>query len=348
MTSQHLISVVLATYNGELYLQQQLESISAQSRPPDELIVGDDGSQDRTTDILAQFKEQAPFPVMLIQRERQGLSPNFLLSTELSHGDLIAFSDQDDVWLPNKLERSLQALDHYAADLVIHGATTVDEELRPKRTGYRNIRSTRVDERFHGNPWRDHPGNSMLFRKTLLDGCNWVSRPTEPLYDRPLTYDYLVALLASVRGRTVRLPERLLLYRQHGTNVAAARLTGLQRVHRYMADNPWDASIQFSVNVFRDYAEYFSNIAAPEHRKQTVDYFLRAGEVQRSRAKRLHNPAWRGIPLIGAAALRGDYSLKTGYGLSWGSFLRDLYTVTAGRHQHGDGSQPRPDLESLA
>jgi hypothetical protein len=42
----------------------------------------------------------------------------------------------------------------------------------------------------------------MLFRKTLLDGCNWVSRPTEPLYDRPLTYDYLVALLASVRGRS--------------------------------------------------------------------------------------------------------------------------------------------------
>ena len=97
--------------------------------------------------------------------------------------------------------------------MVLHGAKAVDDELRTKRTGYRNVRRTRVVERLQANVWATAPGNAMLFRRSALDGCDWMVRPESQCSERPLNHDDLVKVLASVRGRTVRLPDRLLLYR---------------------------------------------------------------------------------------------------------------------------------------
>jgi glycosyltransferase involved in cell wall biosynthesis len=325
----------LATYNGERFLEKQLESISDQSRPPDELIVGDDGSVDATPQIITKFKAAASFPVTFIRRERTGVAANFLLSTEVAQGDLVAFADQDDVWLPNKLERSVEVLEHNAADLVVHGAVTVDEELRPKRTGYRNVRRSRVEERFHGNVWVGLAGNAMLFRKSLLDECDWTMRPTDLLCDRQINHDDLVRFLASVRGRTVRIPDRLVLYRQHDTNTAGARLTSLQRAYRYATDKDSGyALIEISVKTLRAYAVYFSSLSAPEHRRQATDYFIQASDLQVHRMHRLRTPGGRALPLIAAAALRGEYSVRTPGGLSWGSLLRDGYIVATRSARH--------------
>jgi glycosyltransferase involved in cell wall biosynthesis len=94
----------MAAYNGEKFLEQQLQSLSKQTRLPAALIVCDDTSSDATADIIKRFSETAPFPVKLVVNEqRLGWRGNFLKSASLCASEYIAFCDQDDIWLPEKL-----------------------------------------------------------------------------------------------------------------------------------------------------------------------------------------------------------------------------------------------------
>lgn len=100
------ISIAMATYNGGKYLQEQLDSFLAQTRLPDELIITDDCSADNTLEIIQAFKNESPFSVILIENQsRLGFVQNFSKAISLCSGDLIFMSDQDDVWLPSKIER---------------------------------------------------------------------------------------------------------------------------------------------------------------------------------------------------------------------------------------------------
>src|ERR1700676_3877565 len=99
------ISIALATYQGERFLSQQLDSFVGQTRMPDELCVSDDGSTDGTIDLLKAFASTAPFPVKLVANpNRGGVNRNFENAVTHCTGDLILFSDQDDVWLPPHVE----------------------------------------------------------------------------------------------------------------------------------------------------------------------------------------------------------------------------------------------------
>ena len=100
----------MCTYNGERFLPAQLASIANQSRPPDELVVCDDGSTDGTLALVRAFASSAPYPVRVFANERNlGFVANFERAIGLCQGDLIALSDQDDIWYPDRLERSEQA-----------------------------------------------------------------------------------------------------------------------------------------------------------------------------------------------------------------------------------------------
>ncbi len=106
------ISVAMCTYNGEKYLDEQLQSIARQTRLPHELVVCDDGSSDSTPKIIEEFSRSAPFPVRFIRNpENLGSTKNFEKVIGLCTGDLIALSDQDDIWLPEKLARQVEMMD---------------------------------------------------------------------------------------------------------------------------------------------------------------------------------------------------------------------------------------------
>ena len=126
------LSIALCTYNGARFLAPQLESYVRQTRPPDELVACDDVSSDDTLAILERFAAQAAFPVRIVRNEaRLGSTKNFERAIGLCTGDLIATSDQDDVWLPDKLalsEAALLARPH--CGLVFTNADVVDDELR--------------------------------------------------------------------------------------------------------------------------------------------------------------------------------------------------------------------------
>ena len=93
------LSIALATYNGAVYLKEQLESIAAQTRTPDELVISDDQSTDDTLRVIEEFAATAGFPVRLSVNEANlGIAKNFEKAISLCRGDLIFLSDQDDVW----------------------------------------------------------------------------------------------------------------------------------------------------------------------------------------------------------------------------------------------------------
>src|SRR5581483_5816839 len=98
------ISIAMATYNGGQFIREQLDSLSRQTFLPCELVVCDDGSTDHTLAIVETFAASAPFAVRIHRnKKRLGFGPNFLKAASLCDGEVIAFSDQDDVWLETKL-----------------------------------------------------------------------------------------------------------------------------------------------------------------------------------------------------------------------------------------------------
>jgi glycosyltransferase involved in cell wall biosynthesis len=127
------VSVALCTYNGAQYLKEQLDSIASQTVPPIELVVCDDRSTDDTVEILKGFASRAPFPVRLFLNERNlGSTKNFERAIGLCEGDLIALSDQDDAWHPEKLERVGEVFAMSpGVGAVFTDAEMVDDSLRP-------------------------------------------------------------------------------------------------------------------------------------------------------------------------------------------------------------------------
>src|SRR6476646_4901088 len=125
------LSIALCSYNGAAYLSEQLESIAAQTRTPDELVISDDHSTDDTLRLIEEFAATAGFPVRLsVNESNLGTAKNFEKAISLCRGDVIVLSDQDDVWHSDKLE-SVERI--FAArpqlSLVFSNAELVDETL---------------------------------------------------------------------------------------------------------------------------------------------------------------------------------------------------------------------------
>lgn len=123
----------MATYNGERYLQEQLNSFAKQSHLPDELVICDDGSTDDTAKIILGFMNTSPFKVNFIQNEQNlGHVQNFAKAMALCSGDIIFLSDQDDMWFPNKIETVMRVF-HQNSNfrVVIHDGELTDGNLLP-------------------------------------------------------------------------------------------------------------------------------------------------------------------------------------------------------------------------
>jgi len=129
------LSVVVTTYNGEKYIQEQIDSILNQTRVPDEVIVLDDGSTDETLDILIDYENNHPsiFDIKINDRNL-GVTKNFEKGIRVSNGDAIFLCDQDDVWHPKKVERQISALLNNNGLLSFHDSLVVDESLSPLNT----------------------------------------------------------------------------------------------------------------------------------------------------------------------------------------------------------------------
>ena len=119
-----MISVCIATYNGEKYIKEQLDSIINQIKEDDEIVISDDNSTDRTLEIINSYKDKR---IKIYHSNARNFKKNFENALGNANGDIIFLSDQDDVWIDGKYEMCVSALQKY--DLVVTDSTVVDENL---------------------------------------------------------------------------------------------------------------------------------------------------------------------------------------------------------------------------
>ena len=222
------IDVLLATYNGAQYLRPQIDSILAQTYPNFRILARDDGSRDGTPAILREYADRLPdkFNLLVDCTPTGSAKMNFLRLTQASTAPYIAFADQDDVWLPQKLELSMATMQDLEARanpakplLVFSDLEVVDEHLRtvhPSLWGYMGV-----------TPEAIHSPRELLI-KSVVTGCTaLLNRPLAELVSRmPATaymHDQWTGLIVSIFGKAAYLPQATVRYRQHSNNAVGAR-----------------------------------------------------------------------------------------------------------------------------
>ncbi len=198
----------MATYNGEKYIQEQVDSILIQLGPEDELIISDDSSTDNTISILTQYNDQRIY--ILQNKLRKGIVGNFENALNNAQGEYIFLSDQDDVWLPNKIEICMNELHNY--DCILHDAIVVDDKLNEINPSFFKIRNTKLG--YWNNLYKNgFVGCCMAFNKKLLD-------KTLPLPTSIAMHDMWIGLIASRKYdiKLINLP--LIKFRRHDTNAS--------------------------------------------------------------------------------------------------------------------------------
>ena len=225
------VLILMATYNGERFIGEQLESIAAQTHREWELWVRDDGSSDATLSVVRDFAGRHPGRVRVIEDDEKHLGPcrNFARLMELalreSDAEYFALSDQDDVWREDKLEVQLDAIRGLLEDrpaLVFSDLEVVDEALRVlhasfwKMARYDPVRGVRIPALLSRNVVT---GCTILMNRLLL-------KQALPVPQEAPIHDWWLALVASVFGSIVHVPRALVQYRQHGSNAIGARSSG--------------------------------------------------------------------------------------------------------------------------
>lgn len=207
-----MISVCIATYNGEKYLTQQLDSILAQLAEEDEMIISDDGSVDETLNIIKGYMAKDS-RIRLIEGPRQGVIANFEQAITEAQGDFIFLADQDDVWLPNKSSEVVAFFDtHPTLDVVVSDLIIVDEALKPITSSYFEYRN--VKGGFFANLLKSgYIGAGMCFRKRM-------KKRILPIPRNVAMHDMWIGMLGETSKSSGFLAKQLTYYRRHGENVS--------------------------------------------------------------------------------------------------------------------------------
>lgn len=204
-----MISVCIATYNGARYINTQVLSILSQLGAKDELVVSDDGSKDDTIRILESLNDER---IRIFYNQGQhGVVPNFENALKHSSGDIIFFSDQDDIWDEKKVERCVEALND--VDLVIHNSKVFYEEGNHLNEDFFKLRNS------GSGYWKNIIKNSFV-------GCCMAFRKEVKEYVLPfpkhiLWHDMWIGLMVEKYGETKFIDDQLLYYRRHGDNASA-------------------------------------------------------------------------------------------------------------------------------
>lgn len=203
-----MVSVCLATYNGDRYIKEQIDSILIQLGIDDEIIISDDSSIDATLSIIESYNDKR----IKIFDHQSFSSPIYNFENAIRHakGDYIFLSDQDDIWLPSKIESTLYYLKDY--DLVLSDCKIVDENLNILNDSFFAQKSSRRGF-FYNLIKNSYMGCCMAFKKEILDYIL-------PFPKNIAMHDSWIGLSVELNGNPFFLNEPLILYRRHNNNVS--------------------------------------------------------------------------------------------------------------------------------
>jgi glycosyltransferase involved in cell wall biosynthesis len=241
-----LVSVVLATYNGEKFLAEQLASLFEQTYANIEIVAVDDCSTDNTVKILKEHASKHPNMRVFVNERNLGFIKNFEHGCTLAKGDFIAFCDQDDYWDKDKIKKQVEAIGQHA--IVYCDSFVCDDKLQ--KTG------TKISDLVNFKSWNNCLqiavfcriyAHAMLFKKDLFNAANPFLAVIPP--------DWWLPYLSTFQGGMKYLPEPLVLYRQHSANVTGViggkskKQNNLGKAEKTRLENK---KIRTRINAFRD------------------------------------------------------------------------------------------------
>lgn len=221
-----MISVALAAYKGEKYIEEQLRSILPQLSHEDEIVVSDDRPGGQTEAIVKRIMGEDP-RVIYVEGKGKGVVANFVNAIRHCKGDRIFLCDQDDVWLPDKVKRVNEAFDA-GATLVLHNAYVTDRDLNI--TEYSFFEKRKSKKGFFRNVVKNsYMGCCMAFDRSLL-------KRILPMPKYVPMHDQWIGLMGEVYGKVTLIDAPLIYYRVHGNNVTGGETTTEQKIRwrRYL------------------------------------------------------------------------------------------------------------------
>lgn len=261
------ISVIICTYNGEKYIEEQLNSLKRQSIFIDEYIICDDNSLDNTCNIIENYIKKNPeLNINLFRNSKnKGVIKNFEFGLKQASGDYIAFCDQDDVWLPNKMELSLNKIqemeEKYGKNmpLLVHtDLVVVDENL--------DIINQSFFKQEGLNVYKDENILKALFLQNNLVGCtmffNKIAKNLSlPFPEHIIMHDYWLGLVVACKGKIEFINQGTIKYRQHKKNVVGAKTyISINSLKKIFNKNYLDKSINSVIIQNRELVNYKSGI----------------------------------------------------------------------------------------
>ena len=214
---EETIDILLATYNGEDYIKEQLDSIINQTYTNIQILINDDCSTDTTKEILQEYEQKDSRIKVKYNSKNIGYKKNFEELLKRVEHQYFMLSDQDDYWLPEKVEKSLKKIEKENADLVFTDLQVVNENLKeitPSLVKYMNFKK-------NIKKYNDY---RLVFLRNCVTGCTIISKkeliqkyiPIPQEY--PMVHDWWIALIISQQGKLSFLDEPTIKYRQHGDN----------------------------------------------------------------------------------------------------------------------------------
>lgn len=267
------IDILLATYNGEKYLKEQIESILNQTYSNIRLIISDDCSTDKTKEIIKEYEEKDNRIIGYFHEKNLGYVKNFEFLLSKVENEIYMLSDQDDVWLPTKVEHTYKKLKETDADLVFTDLEVVNEKLETIYPSFNDfmLLSRKIKKYLHSY--------RLQYLYNCVTGCTLMSKkkfiemilpiPTQSKY---AIHDTWIACTVANNGKMEYLDEKTIKYRQHGNNQVGTdkishKFSKLQQVR--------DLFIEVKLGLFRTYVENdrIFNDELKEKNKKALNYF---------------------------------------------------------------------------
>lgn len=238
MKNDILVEILIATYNGEKYISEQLESLLSQTYDNIHILIRDDGSKDRTIDIIKEYERKYPDKIQIIEDNIicKNSTKNFLHLIQYANAEYIMLCDQDDVWKANKIECTLAVMlnaeSHTNGPILVYSDyQLVNKNLEPLNI---NRKELAIE-----NEHLDLP--HLLIQNYYTGCCGMMNkRLYKNIYEYCeglATHDWWIAIYAAAFGKIIRIPEGLMLYRQHDKQVVGAlRTRNLRYIFHKMLD----------------------------------------------------------------------------------------------------------------